>query len=46
MNDLSPACGGGSHQLCPGYYLTAHPCRCACHSRKKDAIPEGRKIWL
>lgn len=23
---------------CPGYYLGAHPCTCACHQRRLDAL--------
>lgn len=30
----SPQCNSGQHATCPGYYLTTHPCECACHLPK------------
>lgn len=35
---VSDACGCGNHSQCPGYYMGAHRCYCACHTAKPDAV--------
>ena len=37
---VSPQCSSSNHGQCPGYYLTATICECACHkARKQAALP-------
>lgn len=43
---LSPQCSSSNHGQCPGYYLTAHTCECACHRQPKPALEPARTADL